>query len=98
MTADVDEQGGVVDDRPPLLVEPDPLGQPQRDQALAQHVLHRLPEAEVDAERQRRDELRQADVRAISLAGHRPTLHPLATAASYLSAGDAQGIPISSKI
>jgi hypothetical protein len=31
------------------------VGQPQRDQALAQHVLHRLPEPQIDAERQRRD-------------------------------------------
>ena len=69
MAADVDEQRGVVDDRSLLLVEPDPLGEPQRDQALAQHVLHRLAEAEVDAERQRRDELRQPDrARSPSLA------------------------------
>ena len=74
MTADVDEQGGVVDDRPLLLVEPDALGEPQRDEALAQHVLHRLAETEVDAERERRDELRQPNVRTISLAGQRPRL------------------------
>jgi hypothetical protein len=51
MAANVEEQGGVVDDRPLLLVEPEPLGQPQRDQALAQDMLHRLPEAEIDPER-----------------------------------------------
>ena len=55
------QQRRVVDDRARLLVEPDPLGQPQRDQALPQHVLHRLAEAEVDAERKRRDELGEAD-------------------------------------
>ena len=82
VTADVDEQGRVVDDRPLGLVEPDPLGEPQRDEALAQDVLHRLAEAEVDAERQRRDELRQPDVRTINLAGQRPRLED-------------QGIPIS---
>ena len=49
MAADVDEEGGVVDDRPLLLVKPEPLGQPHRDQALAQDVLHRLPEAVIDS-------------------------------------------------
>jgi hypothetical protein len=34
VTADVDEQGGVVDDRALLFVEADSLGQPQRNQAL----------------------------------------------------------------
>ena len=83
MTADVDEQGGVIDDRPLLLVEPYALGDPEGDEALTEHVLHRLAEAEVDAERQRRDELRQPNVRAISLAGQTPRLL------------DAQRIPIS---
>ena len=68
VAADVDEQRGVVDDRALLLVEPDALGQPQRDQALPQHVLHRLPEAEVDAERERGHQLRQPNLRAIGLA------------------------------
>ena len=85
VTADVDEQGGVVDDGPLVLVEPDPLGEPQRDEALAQDVLHRLAEAEVDAERQRRDELRQPDVRAISLAGQRPRLEDQRMPISELS-------------
>ena len=74
MTADVDEQSRVVDDRPRLLVKPDPLAKPQRDQALAQHVLHWLPETEVDPERKRRDELSQPNMRAISLASHTPRL------------------------
>ena len=69
VAADVDEQGGVVDDRALLFVEPDSLGQPQRDQALPQHVLHRLPEAEVYAERERGHQLRQPNLRAIDLAG-----------------------------
>ena len=64
MTAHVDQQGGVVDGCPIALVEPDPLGEPQRDQALAQHMLHRLAEAEVDPERKCGDELRQANVGA----------------------------------
>ena len=70
VAADVDEQRRVVDDRPLLLVEPEPLGEPQRDEALPQDVLHRLPEAEVDPERERGNELRQADLRAIAPAGH----------------------------
>ena len=40
------------------------LGQPQRDQALAQDVFHRLAEAQVHAERQRRDEFGQPDPRS----------------------------------
>jgi hypothetical protein len=32
-------------------------------------VLHRLPEAEVDTERQRRDQLRQPDGRPVGVAG-----------------------------
>src|SRR5262249_22031142 len=36
-------------------------GKPQRNQALAQHMFHRLPETEVDAQRQRRDHLSQPD-------------------------------------
>ena len=35
------------------------LGDAKRDPALAQHVLHRLAETEVDAERQRGEELGQ---------------------------------------
>ena len=74
MTPNADEQRGVIHIGSPLLVQADPLGEPQRDQALAQHVLHRLPKAEVHAERQRGDELRQPDVRAIGPLGHRPRL------------------------
>ena len=62
MATDVDEQGGVVDDRALLLVQPDTFGEPQRDQALPQHVLHRLPKPEVDPQGERRDELRKPDL------------------------------------
>jgi hypothetical protein len=76
MAADIDEQGRVIHGRPLLRVEPDPLGQPQGDQALAQDVLHRLPETEVDPERQRRHQLRQSDVvRVISRASARARCH-----------------------
>ena len=65
VTPDPYQQRGVVDDGPLLLIETGTLGQPQRDHALAQHVLHRLAEAKVDPQRQRRHQLRQTDVRAI---------------------------------
>ena len=70
VATDVDEQGGVVDDGALLFVAPDSLGQSQRDQALPQHVLHRLPEAEVHPERQRCHELGQPNLRPIDLAGN----------------------------
>ena len=70
VTADVDEQRRVVDRDALLLGQPLAVGEPQGDQALAEHVLHRLAEAEVDAERERRDELGQSHVRAI----HRPSV------------------------
>ena len=74
VAADVDEQRRVVDDRALVLVEPDALGEPERDQALPQDVLHRLPEAEVDAERERGDQLRQPHPRAVVPARHAPRL------------------------
>ena len=73
VAAHVDEQRGVVDGDALLLRQVLALGEPQRDQALAEDVLHRLPEAEVDAERERRDELSKPHVRAIG-AGHWPSV------------------------
>jgi hypothetical protein len=69
VTAHVDEQGGVVDGRSLGLIEPYPLGQAQRDHAVAEHVLHRLSEAEIDAERERRDELREPHLRHVDNYG-----------------------------
>ena len=57
------EQAGLRAFRERLLAEPGLVGQPQRDQALAQDVLHRLPEPQIDAERQRRDQLSQPGAR-----------------------------------
>ena len=74
MTADVDQQGGVVDRHPLLLAETRVVGQPQRDQALAQHVLHRLAEPQVHAERQRRDQLRQPGARSAGAPSHQASL------------------------
>jgi hypothetical protein len=68
VAADFEQQGGVVDGRPLLLVEPECLGQPQRDHALAERVLHRLPEAEIDPQRQRGHELRQPNALPIGHA------------------------------
>ena len=59
VAAHVDQQRGVVDGRALGLVEADELTEPQRDQALAQHVLHRLAEPEIDPQRQRREQLGQ---------------------------------------
>ena len=61
VAADVDEEGRVVHRGPAVLVEVELLRDPQGDATLAQHMLHRLPEAESDAERQRGEHLRQAD-------------------------------------
>ena len=68
MAADVDEQRRVVDRRAFGVAEFEAIGEAQRDHALPQHVLHRLPEAEIDAQRQGRDELREPYLR------HRPTM------------------------
>ena len=74
VAADVDEQRRVVDDEASLVVEADPLGQAQRDQALTQHVLHRLTEAEIDPQGQRRDQFGQTYLCA---AARSPTDHYL---------------------
>ena len=63
VAADPGEQPGVVDDHALGLVEPQALAHPQRDQGLADHVLHRLAQAQVGAQRQRRHQLGEADPR-----------------------------------
>ena len=64
VTAHPGQQGRVVHDLPVGLIQAQPLGQPQRDQALAQHVLHRLAHAEIGRQRQDAEQFGQADVRA----------------------------------
>ena len=59
VAADVDEQRRVVDIGARLVAEADPLRKAQRDQALPQDVLHRLPETQIDTERERGNELGQ---------------------------------------
>ena len=93
MAADIDQQSGVVHDRALLFIEPHALGQPQCDQALPQHVLHRLPEAQVYAEREGGHEFGQPNVRAIDLAGivslpHSPTSYAERSAARLASSRD----------
>jgi len=51
------KEASAAHDRALLGVETDPLSQPQREQTLSQDMLHRLPKAQVDAERQRRDQV-----------------------------------------
>jgi hypothetical protein len=63
VTADPGQQAGVVDNRAIGLVQPHVLGQPQRDQALPEHVLHRLSHAEVGRQRHGREKVGQADTR-----------------------------------
>jgi hypothetical protein len=64
VTPDREEQRRVVHDDLLLIRELESFSEVQRDEALAKHVLHRLTEAEIDAERQRGDELRQPNLGA----------------------------------
>jgi hypothetical protein len=57
VAADVDKQRRVVDDRPCVSVEANPLCQPQGNQTLPEYVLHRLAEPQVYAQGQGRDKL-----------------------------------------
>ncbi len=59
VAADPGEQRAEVDGVALVGVEADPLGQPERDHRLAQHVLHRLAHAEVDAEGEHAEQLGQ---------------------------------------
>jgi hypothetical protein len=83
VTPDVDQQRGVVHRRPVWLTQSRLIGQPQRDQALAQDMLHRLAKPQVHAQRQRRDQLGQPDSRLASHPSHQPSLtgHDLAAGA-----------------
>jgi hypothetical protein len=64
VTAHPGQQGRVVHDLPVGLIQAQPLGQPQRNQALAQHVLHRLAHPEISRQRQHAEQFGQADIRA----------------------------------
>ena len=68
------EKAGLHAFRERLLAEPRVISQPQRDQALAQHVLHRLPEPQVDTERQRRDQFGQPGAGTAGTLSHQPSV------------------------
>ncbi len=53
------------------MVEASLLGEAERDQALPEHVLHRLAEAEVDAEGERGEELGEGAAGGKRLRWHR---------------------------
>jgi hypothetical protein len=76
VTPDPDQQRRVIDDRSLGVIKAAPLRDPQSDQALAQHVLHRLTETKIDPQRQRRYELRETDVGPVNLLhAHRSYRH-----------------------
>ena len=70
MTADPGDQGRVIHHLPVDLVQLQAPGQPQADQALTQHMLHRLAHAQVGRQRQDGQQFRQAHTRACRDLGH----------------------------
>ncbi len=76
VTADTDQQRHVIDDRTLLVIEPEPLAQSQRDQTLAQNVLHRLAEPQVNAERECTDKLGKTNMLTTQLSAHRAESNP----------------------
>ena len=71
VTTDVHQQCGVVDRAAVVLAEPGLLAEAERDDALSEHVFHRLSEAEVDAEGEGGDELGEPNRRAVAPLHHR---------------------------
>ena len=61
VAADPRDQGAEVDGLALAAREADPVGERQRDQALPQHMLHRLAHPQVDAEGQDAEQLGQPD-------------------------------------
>ncbi len=64
MAADVHKQCRVIHHRALTIIKTGTPGESQRDQALAQHMLHGLPETEVDAQGQGGHQLGQAHLPA----------------------------------
>jgi hypothetical protein len=58
------QQGGVVHDLTVGLIQAQDLGQPHADQALTQHMLHRLAHTQVSCQRQNAQQFGQTDTRA----------------------------------
>ena len=70
VTAHPRDQGCVVDDHTVSLIQAQPLGQPQGNQALAQHVLHRLAHAQVGRQGQNSQQFGETDAGARRRLGH----------------------------
>ena len=86
VAADPREEGGVVDDAAFLLVEPEPLAEPQRDQTLPQDVFHRLPKPEIHTQGQHCNKLREPH-RGLRLFSHEPNLTSSRASTSRRSCG-----------
>ena len=73
VATDVHQKSRVVDRRTLFFVEPQKVCQTNRDDALAQDVLHRLAKTKIHAERKGADQLRQTNWGGIGLShGARP--------------------------
>ena len=68
------EQRHVVDDRPLGLAELEVLGDAEAQHARSQHMLHRLPEAEVRRQRHRGHQLSQPNPGSGNRKIHEPSL------------------------
>ena len=79
VAADVGQQRRVVDRDPRLLLDADVLREAQCDQALAEYVLHRLVEPEVDAQREGGHDLRQTDLPETFVASHASSVRAVIT-------------------
>ena len=76
VTPDVDQQRRVVHREPLGLVEIHEIRKTERDSALAEDVLHRLGEAEIDPERQRREQLGQPHRWVVDVPAHAREARP----------------------
>jgi hypothetical protein len=74
VTVDVGEQARVISRHTVALNHADAVGDPQRDNRLAQAVLHRLAAAKVSGQGQRRHELCEPYAPPIHDCRHRPSL------------------------
>ena len=85
VTPDPRQQCRVVHDDAVRHVDTHPIGQPNRDQALAQHVLHRQTHAKIRSERQRGQQLRQPHPLASGQRTHEVNIFPLTGADGILA-------------
>ena len=73
---DVDQERGEVDRRALVALQGEVIAQAKRDHRLPEHVLHRLPEPEIDAERQGSEEVVSAGDVFYMAPGHVPEYQP----------------------